>query len=140
MIRNFNNTGQDAIKIVFKSDYVANLQGGDEGVPSAFGIFLSNLVINDEIIPTKAETLDNNNDNKLYLFYDYKDFPYEIDSGNKVKDTLDVNKNRSIDDTVLMTKSKVLVTVVDSIQSKKYIRSVEPVGTSTDPTKEMNSD
>ena len=125
IIKNYNNTGRDAIKIEFKSDLLANLQGGNDK-KTDFNIVIEKVKINKNIISSKAETEDNNNDNEVYFSYGDSGFPEEVESAQKVKDILDINQNKRTDDFVLKSKSKVLGTVVDSIQSRKYIRSLEP--------------
>ena len=125
IIKNYNNTGRDAIKIEFKSDLLANLQGGNDK-KTDFNIVIEKVKINKNIISSKAETEDNNNDNEVYFSYGDSGFPEEVESAQKVKDILDINQNKRTDDFVLKSTSKVLGTVVDSIQSRKYIRSLEP--------------
>lgn len=129
IIENFNNTGQDAIKIVFESDYAANLKGGDATHINVFEFSISNLLINEDIIPTKGETESLNNDNQVYFFYGHEgqDFLDGIKSDSKVQDIYDVNMNGLTSDSVLKATSKVLGVKADSIQSVKGIRSLEPI-------------
>ena len=126
-IENYNGSGQTAIKITFKSDLVQNFPGGNSDSPYSINIFLKNLKINDEIIPAKAETASVNNDNQMYFYLDGVDFPSDVNSSQKVTDTRDINMNDSVDDTVLKTTSKVLGNNAESIQSSKYVRSIEPI-------------
>ena len=126
-IENYNGSGQTAIKITFKSDLVQNFPGGNSNSPYSINFFLKNLKINDEIIPAKAETASVNNDNQMYFYLDGVDFPSDVNSSQKVTDTRDINMNDSVDDTVLKTTSKVLGNNAESIQSSKYVRSIEPI-------------
>lgn len=126
-IENYNGSGQTAIKITFKSDLVQNFPGGNSDSPYSINFFLKNLKINDEIIPAKAETASVNNDNQMYFYLDGVDFPSGVNSSQKVTDTKDINMNGSVDDTVLKTTSKVLGNNTESIQSSKYVRSIEPI-------------
>ena len=126
-IENYSGSGQTAIKITFKSDLVQNFPGGNSDSPYSINIFLKNLKINDEIIPAKAETASVNNDNQMYFYLDGVDFPSDVNSSQKVTDTRDINMNDSVDDTVLKTTSKVLGNNAESIQSSKYVRSIEPI-------------
>ena len=126
-IENYNGSGQTAIKITFKSDLVQNFPGGNSNSPYSINFFLKNLKINDEIIPAKAETASVNNDNQMYFYLDGVDFPSDVNSSQKVTDTRDINMNDSVDDTVLKTTSKVLGNNTESIQSSKYVRSIEPI-------------
>ena len=126
-IENYNGSGQTAIKITFKSDLVQNFPGGNSNSPYSINFFLKNLKINDEIIPAKAETASVNNDNQMYFYLDGVDFPSDVNSSQKVTDTKDINMNGSVDDTVLKTTSKVLGNNTESIQSSKYVRSIEPI-------------
>ena len=126
-IENYNGSGQTAIKITFKSDLVQNFPGGNSNSPYSINFFLKNLKINDEIIPAKAETASVNNDNQMYFYLDGVDFPSDVNSSQKVTDTKDINMNGSVDDTVLKTTSKVLGNNAESIQSSKYVRSIEPI-------------
>ena len=126
-IENYNGSGQTAIKITFKSDLVQNFPGGNSNSPYSINFFLKNLKINDEIIPAKAETASVNNDNQMYFYLDGVDFPSGVNSSQKVTDTKDINMNGSVDDTVLKTTSKVLGNNTESIQSSKYVRSIEPI-------------
>ena len=63
----------------------------------------------------------------MYFYLDGVDFPSDVNSSQKVTDTKDINMNGSVDDTVLKTTSKVLGNNTESIQSSKYVRSIEPI-------------
>lgn len=124
---NYKNTGRTAVKIKFKSDIVGKLKGGDANCPYVLKFFISDLEINEDIIPTRAETDSMNNDNHVYFFTDDdKDYPDEISSDDSVKDSLDINDNGKTGDKILMASSKTLGTQAEQIFSTKSIRSIEP--------------
>lgn len=123
-IKNYNDTGRDAVKIVAPSGYVYQYQ--------SLTFDIANLIINDNIIPSKAENDEINNDNVVYFYADNwtKGTPEEFsglyNENNFVKDDLDINKNGIVDETILKAVAKVLGNNVESIQSDKHIRSLEP--------------
>lgn len=132
-IGNYKNTGRTAVKIKFKSDIVGKLKGGDATSPYVLKFSISNLEINEYIIPTRAETDTMNNDNHVYFFMDDdKDYLDEISSDDSVKDSLDINENGKTGDKILMASSKTLGTRAEQIFSTKSIRSIEPGEDETD--------
>ncbi len=116
--KDYMNTGRDAVVIKFKSGIVSDLQGGDDNVPKSLNIFINNAVVNKDIIPFKAETATDNNDNSLY-FYFGNEAPDEIESSNKVADTFDLYNGKNI----YKATSKVPANVADSISTEKQIRN-----------------
>ncbi|HAP3804341.1 TPA: Cna B-type domain-containing protein, partial [Enterococcus faecalis] len=116
--KNYKNTGHDAVVIKFKSGLVSELQGGDANVPNALNIFVNDLIVNKDIIPTKAETTTDNNDNQLY-FYFGNEAPDEISSSQKVADTFDLYNGKNI----YKATSKVPAIVSDSLSIEKQIRN-----------------
>ena len=54
------------------------------------------------------------------------DFSGLYNTNNFVKDTLDININGVVDETILKATANVLGNNVESIQSDKHIRSLEP--------------
>ena len=128
VIENYQNTGRTAIKVKFKSGRMNELQGGDVNNPYSLNFFITNLEINENIIPTLAETNTLNNDNHIYFFTDDNTaYPDEIFSNNLVTDTLDINQDGSTADKILRSSSKVLGTTAGKIYSSKSIRSLEPI-------------
>ena len=128
VIENYQNTGRTAIKVQFQSGRVYELQGGDSNSPYTLNFFITGLEINENIIPTLAETDTLNNDNHIYFFTDDNTaYPDEISSNNLVTDTLDINQDGSTADKILRGSSKVLGTIAGKIYSSKSIRSLEPV-------------
>ena len=123
-IRNYNETGRNAIKITLPSGYVYQY--------GTMGYEIRNLVINDDIIPSKAENDVLNNNNDVYFYATNwthgtpDDFSGMYNASNFVRDNLDINMNGVTDETILKATAKVLGNNVESIQSDKHIRSLEP--------------
>lgn len=123
-IKNYNETGRDAVKIVLPSGYVY------EYANMSYDIV--DLYVNNDVIPSKAENDQLNNNNDVYFYADNwtkgtpADFAGLYNTNNFVKDTLDININGVVDETILKATAKVLGNNVESIQSDKHIRSLEP--------------
>ncbi|MCD4894025.1 Cna B-type domain-containing protein, partial [Enterococcus faecalis] len=116
--KNYKNSGHDAALIKFKSGMVSELEGGDANVRKTLNIFVSNLIVNKDVIPTKAETENDNNDNQLY-FYFGNEVLDEIESNQIVADIYDLYKGNDI----YRTSSKVPAITADSISIDKQIRN-----------------
>lgn len=123
-IKNYNNTGRDAIKIKIPSGYAYQFEN------MAFDI--KELVINDNIIPSKAENDTLNNNNEVYFYADNwthgvpPELTAQYDPNIFVNDDLDINMNGITNEKILKATSKVLGNNVESIRSDKHIRSLEP--------------
>ena len=123
-IKNYNNTGRDAIKIKIPSGYAYQFEN------MAFDI--KELVINDNIIPRKAENDTLNNNNEVYFYADNwthgvpPELTAQYDPNIFVNDDLDINMNGITNEKILKATSKVLGNNVESIRSDKHIRSLEP--------------
>lgn len=123
-IKNYNNTGRDAIKIKMPSGYAYQFEN------MCFDI--RELVINDDIIPSKAENDTLNNNNEVYFYADNwtngvpPELTAQYDPNIFVNDDLDINMNGITNEKILKATSKVLGNNVESIRSDKHIRSLEP--------------
>ena len=123
-IKNYNNTGRDAIKIKMPSGYAYQFEN------MCFDI--KELVINDDIIPSKAENDTLNNNNEVYFYADNwthgvpPELTAQYDPNIFVNDDLDINMNGITNEKILKATSKVLGNNVESIRSDKHIRSLEP--------------
>ena len=123
-IKNYNNTGRDAIKIKMPSGYAYQFEN------MCFDI--RELVINDDIIPSKAENDTLNNNNEVYFYADNwtngvpPGLTAQYDPNIFVNDDLDINMNGITNEKILKATSKVLGNNVESIRSDKHIRSLEP--------------
>ena len=123
-IKNYNDTGRDAIKIQMPSGYA--YQYGN------MSFDIKDLVINDDIIPSKAENNELNNNNDVYFYAENwthgvpPELTAQYDPNIFVNDDLDINRNGITNEKILKATSKVLGNNVESIQSDKHIRSLEP--------------
>lgn len=123
-IKNYNNTGRDAIKIKMPSGYAYQFEN------MCFDI--RELVINDDIIPSKAENDTLNNNNEVYFYADNwtngvpPELTAQYDPNIFVNDDLDINMNGITNEKILKATSNVLGNNVESIRSDKHIRSLEP--------------
>ena len=127
IVKNYNNTGKDAL--VLKID---NFLVGDYNTANGKVLrFKFDGVINENIIPEKAETEKFNNDNVVYSYFNDDQSVLNPKVGDPlsstvVVDKLDINRNGKTHDSILMAKSKVTSTLAQSVKSIKRIRSVEP--------------
>ena len=82
------------------------------------GYEIRNLVINDDIIPSKAENDVLNNNNDVYFYATNwthgtpDDFSGMYNASNFVRDNLDINMNGVTDETILKATAKVLGTTL----------------------------
>ena len=128
IVKNYNNTGKDAL--VLKID---NFLVGDYNTANGKVLrFKFDGVINENIIPEKAETEKFNNDNVVYSYFNDDQSVLNPKVGDPmsstvVVDKLDINRNGKTNDSILMAKSNVKSVLAQSVKSIKRIRSVEPV-------------
>ena len=123
-IKNYNDTGRDAVKIKMPSGYAYQFEN------MTFDI--KDLVINDDIIPSKAENDELNNNNEVYFYAENwtngvpPELTAQYDPKIFVNDDLDINMNGVTNEKILKATSRILGNNVESIQSDKHIRSLEP--------------
>lgn len=137
VVYNFNNTGRAAVIIKFKAGIIDELRGGDANVPYSLNMGISGI-INDEIIPSQAETPELNNNNEVFFFFAgqdddlfakmgvHTDGDGRIESNQTVQDIYDVDQDGSTDDFVLKAWTTTLGSGVEEVRGKKLIRSTEP--------------
>lgn len=127
LVKNYNNTGRDALILKFDNFLVGDYE-------TANGKILRirfDGKINENIVPEKAITDKINNDNIVYSYFNDDQSVLNPKVGDPlsstvVVDKLDINRNGKTHDSILMAKSKVTSTLAQSVKSIKRIRSVEP--------------
>ena len=128
LVKNYNNTGRDALILKFDNFLVGDYE-------TANGKILRirfDGKINENIVPEKAITDKINNDNIVYSYFNDDQSVLNPKVGDPlsstvVVDKLDINNNGKTHDSILMAKSDVKSILAQSVKSIKRIRSVEPV-------------